>query len=174
MEAATVAGRAAAPARAPRPARVPRDRPRPGRKPTTRPASPARTRTGSHLIPIAVGTAAAVRQLPDSTLMVRMTRGRLWIGVLGVLLAGIVALNVFTLSLAASAGHVNQNVIALEKENSILRSRDAQRSGSARVRHDAGEIGLQMAAVDQVASIEPSRDDVAVAAQRLGAAGSGY
>ena len=211
MEAATVAGRAAAPARAPRPAprRVPRDRPRPGRKspgaparkttsrapaaaparrttaraatavparrPRTRPAGPARRgRTGSHLIPIAVGTATAVRQFPDSTLIVRMTQGRLWIGVLGTLLAGIVALNVFTLSLTAEAGHVDQNVVALEKENSILRSRDAQRSGSARVRHDAGAIGLEMAAVDEVSSIEPSRNDVAVAVQRLSAAGTGY
>jgi hypothetical protein len=213
MEAATVAGRAAAPAAPPRPARVPRDRPRPGRKspprparksagtaparkptarataarraaataaparkPRTRPSSPSRTRTrtGPHLIPIAVGTATAVRQFPDSPLMVRMTQGRLWIAVLGVLLVGIVGLNVFTLSLTAEAGHVDQNVVALEKENSILRSRDAQRSGAGRVRHDAGAIGLEMAAVDQVSSIEPSRDDVAVAAQRLAAAGTGY
>jgi hypothetical protein len=220
MEAATVAGRAAAPAHAPRPApkRVPRDRPQPGRKPRsrpkpargksasrparkasgepatkprrapatrprtaparrprTRPAAPGRRgRTGSHLIPIAVGTATAVRQFPDSPLIVRMTRGRLWIGVLGALLAGIVALNVFTLSLTAEAGHIDQNIVALEKENSLLRSRDAQRSGAARVRHDAGAIGLQMAAVDEVSSIEPSRRDVAVAVQRLAAAGTGY
>ena len=212
MEAATVAGRAAAPAQAPRPApkRVPRDRPQPGRKPRsrpkpargkaatrparrataapatkprtrpapkprTRPAAPGRRgRTGSHLIPIAVGTATAVRQFPDSPLIVRMTRGRLWIGVLGALLAGIVALNVFTLSLTAEAGHIDQNIVALEKENSILRSRDAQRSGAARVRHDAGASGLEMAAVDEVSSIEPSRRDVAVAVQRLAAAGTGY
>jgi hypothetical protein len=147
----------------------------PARSPRTRPIAPGRRgRTGSHLIPIAVGTATAVRQFPDSTLIVRMTQGRLWIGVLGALLAGIVALNVFTLSLTAEAGHIDQNVVALEKENSILRSRDAQRSGSARVRQDAGAIGLEMAAVDEVSSIEPSRDDVAVAVQRLAAAGSGY
>jgi hypothetical protein len=142
-----------------------------------RPARPDR-RTGSHLIPIAVGTAtataAAVRQFPDSTLIVRMTRGRLWIGVLGVLLAGIVALNVYTLSLTATAGQIEQNIAALEKENSILRSRDAQRSGAARIRHDAGAIGMEMAAVDEVASIEPSRGDVAAAARRLAAAGPGY
>ena len=196
MEAATVPGGAAAPARAPRPApkRVPRDRPRPGRKPGSRsqparkpaprparkaaaaaPSVPGRRgRTGSHLIPIAVGTATAVRQFPDSTLIVRMTRGRLWIGVLGTLLAGIVALNVFTLGLTAEAGHIDQNLVALEKENSILRSRDAHRSGSTRIRHDAAAIGLEMAAVDEVASIEPRRGDVAVAVQRLAAAETGY
>jgi hypothetical protein len=137
--------------------------------------APARRgRTGSHLSPIAVGTAAAVRQLPDSTLIVRMTRGRLWIGVLGALLAGIVALNVFTLSLTAEAGHIDQNLVALEKENSLLRSRDSQRSGAARVRSNAAAIGLEMAAVDEVASIQAKRGDVAIAAQRLAAAGTGY
>jgi hypothetical protein len=172
MEAATVARR---PAAATAPARVPRDRPRPARRPRARPATPARRgRTGSHLIPIAVGTAAAVRQFPDSPLMVRMTRGRLWIGVLGGLLAGIVALNVFTLSLAAEAGRIDQNIVALEKENSILRSRDAQRSGAARVSHDAVGIGLEMAAVDEVSSIQTGHGDAGVAAGRLAAAGTGY
>ncbi len=171
----------AAPARKPRrattaPARKPRRATTaPARKPRTRPAAPARRgRTGSHLIPIAVGTAAAVRQFPDSPLIVRMTRGRLWIGVLGGLLAGIVALNVFTLSLAAEAGHIDENIVALEKENSILRSRDAQRSGAARVSHDAGAIGLEMAAVDEVSSVQPRRGDIAMAAARLAAAGTGY
>jgi hypothetical protein len=103
-----------------------------------------------------------------------MTRGRLWIGVLGVLLAGIVALNVYTLSLAAKAGPISQNVEALESENSLLRSRDAQRSGAARVRHEAAALGLEMAAVNEVATVQPARDDVAVAAQRLAAAGTGH
>jgi hypothetical protein len=153
MEAATVARRSA-----PAP-RAPRARPVPARRPA------------AQLIPLAVGTAAAVRQFPDSTLMVRLTRGRLWIGVLGVLLVGIVGLNVFTLSIAASAGHIDQNIQALEKENSILRSRDARLSGTARIRHQAGALGLEMAAVDQVAALHPARDDVAVAAERLAAAG---
>src|SRR5712692_3671745 len=41
------------------------------------------------LIPIAAGrTAVAVRELPESSAIVRLTQGRLWIGVLGVLLTG--------------------------------------------------------------------------------------
>jgi hypothetical protein len=156
MEAASVARRAAAAA----PARAPRRR------------VPAR-RPGGHLIPIAVGTASAVRSLPDSGLVVRLTRGRAWIGVLGVLLAGIVGLNVVTLSLAASTGHVNQNIEALEKENSILRSRDAQRSGVSRVRHDATAIGLSVPRVNEVAAIRATRGDATVAARRLAAAGAG-
>jgi len=103
-----------------------------------------------------------------------MTRGRAWIGVLGVLLVGIVAINVATLSFSANAGRIDQNIAALESENSILRSRDAQRSGSARVRHDAGELGLAVATTDQIEYLRATRNDAAVAAQRLAAAGSGY
>jgi hypothetical protein len=163
MAAAATARRAApAPARAPR-----RKAPAPRRK------VPAR-RPGGQLIPIAAGAATAVRNLPDSSLIVRMTRGRAWIAVLGVLLAGIVALNVITLSLAAGAGHVDQNVQALEEENSILRSRDAQRSGAARVRHDAASLGLSAASVDEVGYTRASPRDVEIAARRLAAAEPAY
>jgi hypothetical protein len=140
--------------------------------PARRPA-PVR-RPGGQLIPIAVGTASAVRGLPDSSLIVRLTRGRAWIGVLGVLLVGIVALNVLTLSLAAGAGHIDQNIQALDEENSILRSRDAQRSGAARIRADATGLGLSAAAVDQVGSVRVSPRDVETAARRLAAAGTAY
>jgi hypothetical protein len=166
MEAATVAARgAAAPARAPgrkAPARRP---PAPRRAPTRRP--------GGQLIPIAVGTAGAVSRLPDSGLVVRMTRGRAWIGVLGVLLAGIVAINVVTLSLAASSGHIDQNVQALQEENPLLRARDAKLSGSARVRHDAGALGLVMPTSDRIEYVQAGPHDIAVAARRLAAAASG-
>jgi hypothetical protein len=127
-------------------------------------------RPGGQLIPIAVGTASAVRSLPDSSLVVRMTRGRAWIGVLGVLLAGIVALNVVTLSLAADAGHIDQNIQALAEENSLLRSRDAQKSGAGRIRHDAAGLGLSAAALDRVGAVQASPQDVETAARRLAAA----
>jgi hypothetical protein len=160
MEAATVGARAAAPARVPA-------RRAPARKPV-----PAR-RPGGQLIPLAVGTAGAVRRLPDTGLMVRLTRGRVWIAVLGVLLAGIVAVNVVTLSLAAALGHIEQSVTALEQENSLLRGRDAKLSGSARVRHDAAALGLLMPTSDRIGYVQAGRHDIAVAAQRLAAAGSG-
>jgi hypothetical protein len=144
----------------------------PARKPAPRKA-PAR-RPGGQLIPIAVGTANAVLELPDSSLMVRMTRGRAWIAVLGVLLVGIVALNVVTLSLAAGAGHIDRNIQALDEENSILRSRDAQKSGAGRIRHDAAGLGLSAAAVDQVGAVRASPDDVEAAARRLAALEMAY
>ena len=129
---------------------------------------------GGQLIPIAVNTASAVGRLPDSGLVVRMTRGRAWIGVLGVLLAGIVALNVITLSFAASAGHIDQNVQALDRENSILRSHDAQLSATERVRSEAATLGLAASTAEDVGYVQAGPDDVRVAAERLAAAGTGY
>jgi hypothetical protein len=178
MAAAATARAPAAPAKAPSRKAPQRRKPvavktAPARKAPPRRKAPAR-RPGGQLIPIAAGAATAVRQLPDSSLMVRMTRGRAWIGVLGVLLAGIVAVNVVTLSLSASTGHIEQNIAALESENSMLEARDAQRSGIARVRHDAGELGLAVATADQISYLRASHRDVAIAARRLAAVSSGY
>jgi hypothetical protein len=175
--AATARKTASAPTTAPRrkrPLVIASSRTAPARKPApARRKAPVR-RPGGQLIPIAVGTATAVRNLPDSGLVVRMTRGRAWIGVLGVLLVGIVALNVITLSFAASSGHISQNIQALEEDNSVARSRDARLSGAGRIAHDAAALGLSAAAVEQVGSIQASPRDVETAAQRLASAGTAY
>ena len=151
---------AAAPAKAPA-------RRAPARKPATKrtPAAPPK------LAVVAGRTAVAVRQLPDSSLVVRMTQGRLWIGVLGVLLVGIVALNVATLSFAAASGKIDEQITALEKENSMLESREAEHFSTARIRGQAGELGLAMPTTEEPRLIEYKPGDVATAAARLAAAG---
>jgi hypothetical protein len=151
----------AAPARAP-------VRRAPARKPTPR-RRPAATQP--KLVVVAGRTATAVRQLPDSSLVVRMTRGRAWIGVLGILLVGIVALNVATLSFAASAGKIDEQITTLEKENSMLGGREAEKYGTARIRGQASTLGLAMPSTEEPHVIELSPDDVATAAARLAAAG---
>ncbi len=144
-----------------------RSRTAPVRKPATKRAPAARPK----LVVVAGRTAGAVRQLPDSSLVVRMTQGRLWIGVLGVLLVGIVALNVATLSFAATSGKVDEAITALEKENSMLESRAAQHYSTARVRSEAAELGLAMPTTKEPKLIEAKPGDVATAAARLAAAG---
>jgi hypothetical protein len=162
----------AAPARAPRTRPKPRSAAAPARKAPARRA-PARMprRVGGQLIPLAGRTAVAVGQLPDSGLVVRMTRGRAWIVVLGVLLAGIVALNVLTLSFSASASQVDQQAVVLDRENSILSTKDARLFGTGAMRNAAGALGLAMPASDQIHFTDAGADDVAVAVQRLAAAG---
>jgi hypothetical protein len=139
----------------------------PARKPATKRAPAGRPK----LAVVAGRTAVAVRQLPDSSLVVRMTQGRLWIGVLGVLLVGIVALNVATLSFATASGRVDQQITALEKENSMLESREAERFSTARIRGEAGELGLAMPNTEEPRLVEYKPGDAATAAARLAAAG---
>lgn len=156
----TRAQTAAAPARAPA-RRAPARKPAPKRTPAARPK----------LVVVAGHAAGAVRGLPDSSLVVRMTRGRAWIAVLGALLVGIVALNVATLSFAASAGRIDAQITALEKENSMLESREAERYSTARMRSEAGQIGLTMPNTEEPQLIEAQPTDAADAAARLAAAG---
>jgi hypothetical protein len=135
-------------------------------------ATAQRAVAGGQLIPFAVGrTAVAVSQLPDSGLVVRLTRGRAWIALLGLLLVGIVALNVVTLSFAASSGKIDEQITALEEENSILRGRDAKGSGVGTVRNAAGPLGLAMPNSDEIHFVEAGPKAVASAAARLAAAG---
>jgi hypothetical protein len=149
----------------------------PARKAPARTPRRAKPRTkravGGQLIPLAGRTAVAVGQLPDSGLVVRMTRGRAWIAVLGVLLAGIVTLNVITLSFAASSGHIDEQITALDQENSTLRNRDARLSGVGPVRQAAASLGLAMPSSEEIHFSDAGSGNVATAAQRLAAAGSG-
>ena len=106
-----------------RPRASPRPRPAPSRAAPRRIAAaarPARLReaqqapagrlirpamAGAALFPqAAMRSAGAVRDFSDSSLIVRLTRGRGWIAVLCALLGGIVALNVLSLSLTAGSG----------------------------------------------------------------------
>ncbi len=151
----------AAPAKAPA-RRAPARRPAPQRAPAT---------TRPKLAVVAGRTAVAVRQLPDSGLVVRMTRGRAWIAVLGVLLVGIVALNVATLSFAASAGKIDEQITSLEQENSMLESREAKYFSTARIRNEGAAAGLAMPTTEEPRLIEFEPTNVATAAARLAAAG---
>ncbi len=142
------------------------------RAPARKPAPKRRSAATQPRLVVAAGQAAvAVRQLPDSSLVVRMTRGRAWIGVLGLLLVGIVALNVATLSFAASSGKIDEQITALENENSMLESREAQHFSTARVRSQGAELGLAMPTTEEPGLIEFEPSDVATAASRLAAAG---
>jgi hypothetical protein len=161
----------AAPAPAPSRTKPPK-RKAPARKPARKPTPKRRPAATQPRLAVAAGrTAVAVRQLPDSGLIVQMTRGRAWIGVLGVLLVGIVALNVATLSFAATAGQIDEQITTLEKENSMLESREAQHFSTARVRNQGSQLGLAMPNLEEPRVIELRPDDVATAASRLAAAG---
>lgn len=90
---------------------------------------------------------------------------------LGALLAGIVALNVVTLSFAASSSKVDESITALEQENSMLESRLARGMSAKKMRHEATGLGLAMPTTEEPTVLKVGPDVVAKAAQRLAAAG---
>ena len=98
---------------------------------------------GAALFPqAAVRSAGAVRDLSDSSLIVRLTRGRGWIAVLCALLGGIVALNVLSLSLTAGSGRTSLQIDELKTEVSSLRARVDERLSAIEVEAEAARLGL--------------------------------
>ena len=117
---------------------------------------------------MAVGaTAGALGGLADSGLVVRLTRGRLWIAALGTLLVGIVALNVVALSFNASSSKVAQQTDGLERANSVLRGRIAGEQSNQQVQAAADKLGLFYPPPNAVEQLRPSRGDAQEAARRL-------
>ena len=115
----------------------------------------------------AIRSAGAVSDLSDSSLIVRLTRGRSWIAVLGVLLTGIVALNVIILSLNAGAGVAGEKIDALERQNSALRSELAQKLSAGEVEADAEALGMYVPDAREVTYLRADDGDAAKAASAL-------
>ena len=133
---------------------APRRKPRPNRALASRSrgqgiAQPALA--GAALIPhAAVSAAGAVRDLSDSSLIVRLTAGRGWIAVLCALLGGIVALNVVSLSINATSGRVGLAIEEYERQNSSLRAELAEKLSAGQVEDAAAGLGLTVAATGDV------------------------
>jgi hypothetical protein len=98
---------------------------------------------GAALFPqAAMRSAGAVRDLSDSGLIVRLTRGRGWIAVLCALLGGIVALNVLSLSLTAGSGRVSLQIDELKTQVSGLQAQIEERLSASKVEAEAVRLGL--------------------------------
>jgi hypothetical protein len=134
------------------PRRAPRRKPRSTRR-STAPRARARQApagrlmrpavAGAALFPqAAVRSAGAVRDISDSSLIMRLTRGRGWIAVLGTMLVGIVALNVMSLSLTAGSGLVEQQIAEMKTEISGLHAQIDERLSASRVEAEAARLGM--------------------------------
>ena len=120
------------------------------------------------LVPAAVGrTATAVSEIADSGLFVGLVRSRGWIFLLAVLLVGIVALNVVTLSLNSRTSRTAALSDELKRENSALRGDLAGALASERLRDKAFELGLGYPAAEAIIDLRFSPEDAATAAKRL-------
>ncbi len=151
----------------------PRAAARPKARATARPAAPPRTRTGSGAVAgagnVVMLPVSAVSGIADSGLVTRMTRSRLWIGVLGLLLGGIVAINVLGLGLSASSSTTESRIDSLQSDNGVLRMREAKRLSTEEIQRKAAALGLFVPAPDAIKYLRSGGDDAAVAAKRLAA-----
>ncbi len=109
----------------------------------------------------------AVGGIADSGFVIGMSRGRAWIVILGLLLGGIVALNVVGLSLSAASSETSAKIDELQKENSVYRARIANRLSNERVTKAATALGLSVPAPDAVHYLGAKGSDAEQAAQRL-------
>jgi len=179
VEAATARS---APATAPR--RAPRQAPR--RKPSTRRSAAPRARArqapaarimrpavaGAALFPqAAVRGAGAVKDFSDSNLIMRLTRGRGWIAVLGAMLVGIVALNVISLSLTAGSGRLSLQIDEYKTEISALRAEIDQKLSASRVEAEAARLGLANPNPNEITYLDASDGNAARLAHLLGTDG---
>lgn len=146
----------------------------PARRTTTPRREPARGRTPARqptgwMSPVAaVGrTAVAVGGIADSGLVFRLTRGRLWIGLLGTLLVGIVGLNVVALSFSATSSEAAGKAEELRRQNSALEAQLASMLSADELEQVADDLGLHVPVPGAIRYVKSSPDDAAVAAKRL-------
>jgi cell division protein FtsL len=100
-------------------------------------------------VPRSARALARLRTLPDHSLLDRVVRGRLWIPLLGVLLVGIVAMQVEVLKLNASIGHSMVHSTQLQSDNQLLRASVSKLSDDQRVESEAVDLGMSMPAATQ-------------------------
>jgi hypothetical protein len=159
----TAAARARA-AAVPAPRRTkPASRPRRAAR-ARRALTPARGIAAPGLIPAAVGR---VGDLADSGLVVRMTRSRAWIAVLGLLLAGIVTLNVLSLSFTASSGRLAARSEGLARDNALLRAELTENLSGPRIEAVALANGLLVPAPGDIEYLSAGDEYARVAARRI-------
>jgi hypothetical protein len=131
-------------------------RPRHGVRPRTRPtpARPAARRISGPLRPAAAHAGAGavrrgttgvferIRALPETRFVDGLLRGRVWIWLIGVLLGGIVAMQVSLLKLNAGISRAVTTSATLERQNADLEADIARLSSGERVRSAALEDGM--------------------------------
>jgi cell division protein FtsL len=100
--------------------------------------------------PLALRVARVAGALPDRPLVDRLVRGQGWIVVIGVLLIGLVAMQVSVLKLSAGIGHAVERSAALERRNGELRAQVSRLSASERVQARAAELGMVLPAAGSV------------------------
>lgn len=117
--------------------------------------------------PLGPRLVAFASTLPDRSIVERMVRGRLWIGVLGFLLIGLVTMQVSLLKLNAGIGQAVERSSALERTNGELRAQVSQLEASERIQQNAAALGMVMPPAGQISYLRGTAGAAAAAAAAL-------
>ncbi|MBV9471837.1 MAG: hypothetical protein JO206_02625 [Solirubrobacterales bacterium] len=88
--------------------------------------------------------------LPESGLLDRLIRGRAWIPILGVMLAGIVAMQVEVLKLGTTIGRSIERGAVLQSRNDVLRQSVSLLADDQRIERLATGMGMVMPAPEAI------------------------
>jgi cell division protein FtsL len=144
-------------------------RTRHGARPQTRPAAGRARRVSGPMRPAPAGPAVRrgttgvferIRALPETRFVDGLLRGRAWIWLIGVLLGGIVAMQVSLLKLNAGISRAVTTAGTLERQNADLEAQIARLSSSERIRATALEEGMVIPSAGEVEFLRarPQRD----------------
>jgi hypothetical protein len=127
-------------------------------RPTPRPDSTRRSSDTGAAPRLSTRAIAFVCALPDRSLLDRIVRGRAWIPLLGLMLAGIVAMQVEVLKLGASIGRSIERSSALQTRNETLRATLGALDDDQRVESVAAKSGMVMPAPQAVGFLSAGSD----------------
>jgi cell division protein FtsL len=121
--------------------------------------------------PVATPAPRAARRVAKGSatiLLDRLLRGRAWVALVGVLLVGIVFLNVSVLELNRGIATTDAKSAALERTNSGLRSRVAKLDSAERIQQLAQAKGFILPQPGAITYLKPRPSiDARLAAQRI-------
>jgi hypothetical protein len=110
---------------------------------------------------------ARVRALPEHRVVDRLLRSRLWIWALGLLLGGIVTMQVSLLKLNSGISRAVETTTTLERQNAALEASIARLSSPDRIETGATTLGMLMPPAGDVDYLSAGRGDAAKAVARM-------
>jgi cell division protein FtsL len=131
-----------------------RAQPAPARRAPARRAAPSRTTTPARRVSgrarTAVSPVRGVALPRGARVLDALLTGRIWIGLIGVLLAGIVFFNVDLLQMNREITQMADKATQIKRENDRLRHDYARLASSERIQEAAAALGLVYPAAGQV------------------------
>jgi hypothetical protein len=114
------------------------------------------------------GAFERLRALPDHRMVDRLLRGRVWVWVIGIMLGGIVAMQVSLLKLNAGISRAVTTAGTLERVNADLETEVARLSSGERIQRTAADEGMVAPPAGDVGFLTARPDkDPALAVERM-------